>query len=113
MLIYSFCPFVLTSRKVLLKKNACKGAWELQSSLDVTRRGLANLAIIHSTDKRRPCNSKKIKGVFSAVEITLLPWYHAIIRTCPLGLLPLRNSNETLAELQPRSNNTKMLSSVS
>ena len=37
MLIYSFCPFVLKSRKVLLKKNACKGAWELQSSLDATR----------------------------------------------------------------------------
>ena len=59
MLIYSFCPFVLKSRKVLLKKNACKGAWELQSSLDATRRGLANLAIIHSTDKRRPDTSNK------------------------------------------------------
>ena len=34
MLIYSFCPFVLKSRKALLKKNASKGAWELQSSLD-------------------------------------------------------------------------------
>lgn len=59
MLIYSFCPFVLKSRKVLLKKNACKGAWELQSSLDATRRGLANLAIINSTDKRRPDTSNK------------------------------------------------------
>lgn len=60
-----------------------------------------------------PTLQTKIKGVFSAVEIALFPWYHAMIRTCALGLLPLRNSNETLAELQPRSNNTKMLSSVS
>lgn len=82
-------------------------------SLPLMQRGLANLAIIQSTDKRRPCTSKKIEGVFSAVEVTLLPWYHAMIRTYALGLLPLRNLNETLAELQPRSNNTKMLSSVS
>lgn len=45
----------------------------------------------------------KIKDVFSEVEVTLLPWYHAMTIPGVLGLLPLRNSNETLAELRPRN----------
>ena len=57
MLIYSFCPFVLKSRKVLLKKMRAKALGNF--SLPLMQRELANLAIIHSTDKRRPCTSNK------------------------------------------------------
>lgn len=57
MLIYSFCPFVLKSRKVPLKKMRAKALGNF--SLPLMQRGLANLAIIHSTDKRRPDTSNK------------------------------------------------------